>query len=110
VAAARKVCLPARASSSRKLRRPFGKVASRREEALAAFRFGRNLSLVTSAASLPSCKFTDVTCRPCPGGTIENSPAFQGWVKTQYGIESQGTAEIRHSGCINNTSPLTGSS
>src|SRR5713101_1489201 len=49
-----------------------------------------------TVASMASRKFTDITCRPCPGGTIENSPAFQGWVKTQSEPSPEGTAEIMY--------------
>jgi hypothetical protein len=44
-----------------------------------------------------SRRFTDVMCGSCPGGTIENSPAFQGWVKTQRGPSPERTAEILNS-------------
>ncbi len=44
-----------------------------------------------------SRRFTGVMCGSCPGGTIENSPAFQGWVKTQRGPSPERTAEILNS-------------
>src|SRR5260370_22075026 len=39
--------------------------------------------------------FERAALRPCPGGTSENSPAFQRWVRGLCGISPVGTAEKR---------------
>src|ERR1019366_3390303 len=46
--------------------------------------------------SVPSCKRGDKTSGPCPGGTDENSPAFQGGDGTRAGPSPEGTAGIMY--------------
>ncbi len=47
-----------------------------------------------TAASMASRKFTDIACRPCPGGTIETSPAFQRRDSSERAPSPVRTAEI----------------
>jgi len=40
-------------------------------------------------------RISDDSLDPCPGGTSDNSPAFQRWVEVSREVSPEGTAEER---------------